>query len=434
MSERMNISDDYDFFISFSNSDLELVSSIVNVIEGQYGAKCWFQEKDSRAEFVEAIMDGIEKSDAFIIFVSPASANSYFVLNEINHAVEWKHSHEDYKIVPVFIGPEGTDIGDAVYKKIRFFLGRLNMCFYKPSEPLEALVRKIFDQAEYEVVGEKLHRSLYHTSESEAKRLNAQNEILCDFSREYFKEYVRPQHHILDVGCADGESIMMRLSGIEYAGLLGVDIDGAQVERATASFGSEKNRFVACDVVSDEFDDAVNDYLESNELIGFDIIHVSAVLLHQSDPVKILHILKRFLKKSGYIFIQEEDDGANLVYPDSKFFERAFAIWADSKESGDRHCGRKIPSYLAAAGYKRLVLTKCGVSSAGLSGEKLSAFWDIYFNYHLWLALEENVFYNIAKTNKLLAEYKAEYDEKKKEYDEGKIFIQLGFMFFIAQR
>ena len=43
-------------------------------------------------------------------------------------------------------------------------------------------------------------------------------------------------------------------------------------------------------------------------------------------------------------------------------------------------------------------------------------------------------FYNVAKTNKMLDEYRKEYDERKKEYDEGEIFIQLGFFFFIAQK
>lgn len=425
---------DYDFFISFSNADLEIVSPIVNMMCTQYGAKCWFQEKDSRAEFIDAIMDGIEHSNAFIIFVSPSSANSYFVLNEINHAVEWRNSHDNYKIVPVVIGPPDIDINNPVYRKINFYLGRLNMCFYRQEESLEVLIRKIFDQAEYEVVGEALHKSLYHTSDIEAKRLSAQNEILRDFSREYFLKYVRPEMHILDVGCADGSNICMRLDGIDYAALLGVDIDEGQINKANEQYGSEKNKFIACDVLHNSFDDIISDYVDDNEITGFDIIHVSAVLLHLSEPIKLLHLLRRFLKKNGYIFIQDEDDGANLVYPNSLFFDRAFAIWADSKESGDRHCARKIPYYLLSAGYKRLLASKCGVSNVGLSLEKQTALWDIYFNYHLWLAAEENVFYNVAKTNKMLDEYRKEYDERKKEYDEGEIFIQLGFFFFIAQK
>lgn len=97
---------EYDFFISYSNADIEKVSPTIEVMEKDYGAKCWFQEKDSKAEFVDAIMEGIENSKAFIIFISAHSANSYFVLNEVNHAVEWRGEHEEYKIVPVIIDGE----------------------------------------------------------------------------------------------------------------------------------------------------------------------------------------------------------------------------------------------------------------------------------------------------------------------------------------
>ena len=404
------------------------------MMEQQYGAKCWFQQKDSRAEFVDAIMEGIEHSSAFIVFISPESANSYFVLNEVNHAVEWRNSSEDFKIVPVLIGPAELDINDAAYKRIRFYLGRLNMCFYNRNEPLEVLIRKIFEQAGYVLKGESLRESLYHSSEIEDKRLSAQNEILRDFSHEYFQEFVQSNAVILDVGCADGSNIMLRLGGIEYGRLLGVDIDKEQIAKAEKKFGSETNKFIACDIISDDFANVLEDYVDEVEITGFDIIHISAVLLHLSEPVKLLRVLRHFLKKSGYLFIQDEDDGANLVYPNSKFFDRAFAIWADSKESGDRHCGRKIASYLYSSGYKRISLVKCGVSNLGLDGEKSNALWDIYFNYHLWLALEEDVFYNLAKTHKMLEEYKKDYDQRKQEYDEGKIFIQLGFLFFIARK
>ena len=44
------------------------------------------------------------------------------------------------------------------------------------------------------------------------------------------------------------------------------------------------------------------------------------------------------------------------------------------------------------------------------------------------------MFRNAVKTGKMLEEYEKEYDYYKKEYDEGKIFIQLGFLFFIAQK
>lgn len=129
MDSNKDIEIKYDFFISFSNKDVELVSKIVNIIQNIYNAKCWFQIKDSKAEFVDAIIEGIENAKAFIVFVSPDSANSYYVLNEVSHAMEWKQEHEDYKVLPVVISPENVTYSDPVYKRIRFYLGRLNMIF-----------------------------------------------------------------------------------------------------------------------------------------------------------------------------------------------------------------------------------------------------------------------------------------------------------------
>lgn len=431
----MSLTDhEYDFFISYSNADTDLVSSIVESLENDYKAKCWFQEKDSKAEFIDEIMSGIENSKVFILFISEHSANSYFVLNEINHATEWRCQNEDYKIIPIIIDKTKQDVADAAYKRVRFYLGRLNILNANTFDSIDSLILKIFEQAEIDLPDRSLHKSLYHSSESENARLCAQNEILRNFSSEFFTKYTTPDSYILDIGCASGENIILRLEGIAYTALLGLDIDEKQVECATNRFGDNKNTFLKCDVMSPELDDILEDYMERNDIIGFDVIHISAVLLHLDDPLDLLRRLRRYLKKTGVLFIQDEDDGANIVYPNSKFFNRAFEIWADSEESGDRFCGRKIPSYLSAAGYKYCNLAKCGVSNTALSKDQHSALWDIYFNYHLWLAVEENMFRNPHKTAKLLNDYIAEYDTYKKAYDNGEIFIQLGFMFFLARK
>ena len=430
---RTTLNNEYDFFVSFSNKDLNVVSEIVDIIENVYKAKCWFQTKDSKAEFVDAIMEGIESANAFLVFISPDSANSYFVLDEVYHAIEWKQEHPDYKILPVVIS-SNMDLNSPQYKRIRFYLGRLNMIFLNQASSTEALVLKIFEQTGFKITNDELRESLYHSSESEAKRLKAQNEVMNRFSKEFFEDVVKPESQILDVGCAGGDSIISRLQGCQYLRLLGVDIDQEQINKANEQYGSEKNTFVCCDILSDDFDSMLFDYLEENESLGFDLIHISAVLLHLVDPVKLLHTLRRYLKKNGYLFIQDEDDGANVVYPESRFFDLAFRIWADSKESGDRHCARKIPSYLAEAGYTKIRLAKCGVSNMGLPAEYQLALWDIYFNHHLWLAVDEDMFYHLSATQKLLEEYQSIYEEYKKQYDDGKIFIQLGFFFYIVQK
>ncbi len=426
---------EYDYFISYSNADAKIVEPIIEIMEKEYSAKCWFQLHNSKSEYIEEIIKGIENSHVFIIFVSSHSAVSNNVLNEIHYALGWADSHPEYKILPIVVDENGFNINDDINRKIRFYLNRFNMLFYKIGDDKETLINQIFEQTSFEVEKHILRESLYHSTETEAKRLRAQNEILKKASNDIFAALVNEKSVILDVGCASGTNIILRLEDLNYRHLFGIDIDSAQIAKATEFYGNDKNTFAACDITGEYFDDVLQEYLESIDSSGFDVIHISAVLLHQTEPIKILKTLRRFLKSSGHIFIQEEDDGANIVHPNSAFFDRAFAIWLDSKESGDRYCARKMPSYLKEAGYRTVSLKKCGIANIDLLPEEQEPFWDIYFNYHLWEALEEeDFFYNYKKTMKLVDEYALDYDKRFEEFMAGKIFIQLGFLFFVAKK
>lgn len=414
----------FDFFISFSTKDKDKVKKIIDVVENVYEAKCWFQLKDSKAEYLKEILDGIENSKSFIVFISENSANSSWVLNEINHALEVRDSNANYDILPIFLDGYEDDFKLPVYKEIRFLLGRFNSLFFNDTVTIDTLIFNIFSQTGFKPKNEKLQKSLYHSSEIEAKRLESQNRMLISLSKDAFDKYVKSNFNILDIGVANGNDIFMKLSGLEYSSLLGVDIDANQIEVANNKYKSQKNTFVTIDVMSNSFEDYLYDYLEKIDSLGFDLIHISEVILHLEEPVKLLNILKRYLKKNGYLFIQDDDDGANLVYPSTSFYDLAFKIWADSKESGDRHCARKIPSYLREAGYSKVKLHKCGINNSSISKDQYDDFWDIYFNYNIWGALDENLFYNLDNTMLLVDEYKSLYDENKQKYDNGAVFIR----------
>lgn len=426
--------DSIDFFISYSKGDLDTVQRIVEVMENLYHAKCWFQVKDSKAEFADSIIDGIERAKVFLLFVSPHSAESFFVLNEVHHAMQWSQKHSDYLVLPVVLDQVDPQLTQPIYKTMSFYISRLNMLYYEGADAIDELIMQIFNQAGFKILDESFRASLYHYSENEAVRLKAQNEVLLEFSRGLIEQSLKPDSFVLDIGCAGGDYISMQLADLPYRGLLGIDLDPAQAAAATAKYGSEKNTFLACDALSPEFDEVLMDYLEDQDARAFDLITISAVLLHIDNPVRLLKTLRRFLSRDGYLIIQDEDDGANVVYPTSRFYDLAFRIWADSKESGDRFCARKIPSYLTEAGYRTVKLSKCGIANAGMSDAHKSALWDIYFNYHLWLAADENMFYHLSATQKLLEEYKDLYEEYKAQYDRGEAFVQLGFYLFTAQK
>ena len=276
--------------------------------------------------------------------------------------------------------------------------------------------------------------SLYHATDAETKRLRAQNDLMCDFARGTIRSLVYDDSLILDVGCANGEGIMSRLWGVRFWRLLGIDSDGDAAVQADTRFGGEQCVFVECDIFSDDFDELMEDCLMESEREGFDLIHISSVLLHLGNPVEALKRLHKYLAPGGKILIQDEDDGVNLVYPSSKFYENAFAIWADSLEAGDRFFARKLPTYLKEAGFTNVKLEKCGVSNEGLIPEYQEALWDIYFNYHLWVTEDGEYFRHQEETDKLVAELKTQYDTEKARYDAGETFISLGFFLFTAEK
>lgn len=86
------------------------------------------------------------------------------------------------------------------------------------------------------------------------------------------------------------------------------------------------------------------------------------------------------------------------------------------------------------AGYQKIKLAKSGISNLGMNSAQRAALWDMYFNYHLWIDIDENMFFHVSETNKMFKEYISSYEKYKKQYDNGDIFIQLGAFFYIAQK
>ena len=90
----------YDFFISYSSKDPEPIR-ICNELERR-GVSCWIAPRDipRGTPYARAIMQGIEHSDIFLVFISSNSIASDDVLNEIDNAHRLRKH-----IIPIFISP-----------------------------------------------------------------------------------------------------------------------------------------------------------------------------------------------------------------------------------------------------------------------------------------------------------------------------------------
>lgn len=267
----------------------------------------------------------------------------------------------------------------------------------------------------------------------EVFRIAQQNTIFNLYAKRHLDTIFAkvPNPVILDVGCSDGININLRLQGRNYHSLLGIDIDPEKIRSATAD--NPRQSFEVMDVCAPGFPEQLSSWLDARGLEGFDLIHISSVLMHVPDQEAVLSALRPFLTEQGILFIQDEDDGCNLVYPSDPFFDAAFALWDQSLESGDRHNGRRLPTLLRQAGYSDVRLLSSTISSLDVPRECLEAYWDLYFNSDLWSADAPEFFSNPAAIDQL-SEYRRLQPQYRQAFLEGRFFVLMGVFFLTATR
>lgn len=421
----------FDIFISYSNVDKEKVEKIVSAIK-YFGPTCWFQLRDSKQHYAVEINNGINNSSNFVVFLSNASASSLMVRNEITRAISKQQKDSSFSIIPVVI----EQLNDSNQEIIEVFLGSLNWLFEDKFDDYESLALAIFEQASLTVNTEESVQSIYSTEkEIEKIRLKAQNRFFNEYAKTYLDEIFANYHNpcVLDIGCDNGDSIMMRMENREFGFLLGVDKNSVAIAEANSRYSCDKIAFCDCDVTSEHFFREIFVQMQLHGIMGFDVVHVSAVLLHLGKIDTLLNTLYMLLKPNGTIFIQDEDDGANLAYPHSKYFDNCFYIWEHSKESGDRKMGRKLPLQLKSAGFQNIKLLSTNITSVDFDEKYKEELWDLYFNPELW-STDSAAYFDTYEAFDLLKVICEKHKEMKQEYMQGKYFLALGVFFLSAKK
>ncbi|MGN1372581.1 MAG: TIR domain-containing protein [Candidatus Coproplasma sp.] len=425
------MSEKWDIFISYSNANKDKVEKIVAAIK-YFGPTCWFQLRDSKQHYAVEINRGINNSSNFVVFLSNASASSLMVRNEITRAISRQQKDGSFSIIPVVI----EELNDSNQEIIEVLLGSLNWLFVDKFNDYESLALAIFEQANLTIDREESVQSIYSTEKDVEKiRLQAQNRFFNEYAKRYldevFANYDKP--FILDIGCDTGNNIMLRLENREYGFLLGVDSNATAIEEANSQYSGDKAAFYTCDVTGDNFFRDIFTQMQRHRIIGFDIIHISAVLLHLGKVDNLLNTLYMLLNPNGTIFIQDEDDGANLAYPHSKYFDNCFYIWEHSKESGDRKMGRKLPLLLKSAGFSNIKLLSTTITSVDFNEKYREELWDLYFNPELW-STDSAAYFDDYEAFDLLKVVSEKHREMKQDYMQGKYFIALGVFFLTANK
>jgi len=410
-------------FLSYNKRDVEEAKKIVDCIE-ERGIGCWFQLNDSRGDFAEKIAEGLANSSVFVVLLSDDSMSSIYVCNEINTAISRRNEDPDYKIVPVML----KEMKPMYSLKARALLATFNWIKAANYKDTNQLVKAIFDDAELGSFIEGEDSRYSAESFSEKTRLAKQDELIANRNKKTLDAIFENEIGlVLDVGCSDGTLITKFLDGRNYGHLLGVDHNEDVVEKANSEHSDNgRNYYLSCDIESDDFELLLKGYLIENEAEGFDLVTVSFVLLHLKHPERVLSAIRKCMRKGGKILINEVDDATSVAHPWDDFFADAFYVWRYSNESGDRFMARKIPGLLKRCGFENVDIVSTAATTADEGGRFAKLLWDIFFNVNYWSASSENDYVRPDAYERYL-ECKKAYRQYEEKFNDGEIFLTLGF-------
>ena len=176
--------------------------------------------------------------------------------------------------------------------------------------------------------------------------------------------------------------------------------------------------------------------MEENDIEKFDLIHISMLILHLKNPLRLLQKLRLLLKKGGAIFIRDIDDTLNFAYPDPHgYFQRAYRICDYEELSGFRNSGKEIHSLLVKAGFHNVRLRKKGIDTSGMTSEEREVLFLTYFSF----ILEDiRVLAKKYPGNKRYAEdsrwFESVYEGMKESFGKEDFLFNLGFMTYTAEK
>ncbi|MBE6285237.1 MAG: TIR domain-containing protein [Bacteroidales bacterium] len=126
----------YDIFVSYSRKDIDIVRKLVNDIHAKSNARCWVDWNgiESGDQFVDVIINAIDKVDTVLFILSDNSMASEFARREIDYA-----RNTGKKIVPVVVD------GGKLRGWFLFFFGSVDYIDIKVPMQYDKLLRNIGD-------------------------------------------------------------------------------------------------------------------------------------------------------------------------------------------------------------------------------------------------------------------------------------------------
>lgn len=218
----------------------------------------------------------------------------------------------------------------------------------------------------------------------EINRLVVQNRLLKAYDEPIYQRIIsgRSNLKLLDIGCNDGSKTTDRFSCENITQVIGLEYHNDLAVQAQKSYGNDSFAFYQCDVEDSDFAEQLSLLMEQNGVEAFDIIHISFVLMHLKNPIKLLAVLRRFLSVGGQLIVVEADDTVSEVTPDPLgLFQGFLDILRLDPFSGNRDCGSKLSDLLWESGYQQIVLENTLIQAGKWEMQKKCDIFTTFFSY-----------------------------------------------------
>jgi ubiquinone/menaquinone biosynthesis C-methylase UbiE len=159
--------------------------------------------------------------------------------------------------------------------------------------------------------------------------------------------YLTPGMSLVDVGCGPGSITLGLAAKVAPGQVIGVDIEPAQVERATTAAVAQhvpNARFK----VGNAYDVPLADK-------SVDVIFANTLLNYLQEPLRALHEFRRLLKPDGFVALRELDLLSIVIEPPSAAVEAAVDLVVRYRNlQGNQSNGRRLRALLVESGFTRI--------------------------------------------------------------------------------
>jgi ubiquinone/menaquinone biosynthesis C-methylase UbiE len=168
----------------------------------------------------------------------------------------------------------------------------------------------------------------------------------------YLLDSLRPNMHILDVGCGPGTVTADLAALVPDGQVTGLEHSPGVLEQARATAadrGVDKVvKFVVGDVHALDFPDGT-----------FDVVHAHQVLQHVADPIKALREMRRVTKPGGIVAARDTDFSAMTWYPEVEGMKDWLELYLRVARSngGEPDAGRRVHAWARQAGFDPVSIT-----------------------------------------------------------------------------